>query len=148
MPRTMATCPGSRVIVVFWSLLSVMLMAPSRRRLAVIPQSRAGPHVPHCGAFAYVGSDTTHAAAGRQGGVGKRGTSIPCPSWLNPVTAFWSSQMAQNAGANQGGGNKTQDKSTDSKRRQENQTGAGTRTRSTFDEHCTPKDLSWPRKLA
>jgi hypothetical protein len=28
MPRTTATCPGSRVIVVFWSLLSVMLTAP------------------------------------------------------------------------------------------------------------------------
>src|SRR3712207_3852802 len=25
---------------------------------------------------------------------------------------------------------------------------AGAKTRSTFDEHCTPKDLSWPRKLA
>ena len=33
--------------------------------------------------------------------------------------------MAQNAGANQGGVNKTQDKSADSKRRQDNETGAG-----------------------
>jgi hypothetical protein len=34
--------------------------------------------------------------------------------------------MAQNAGANQGGVNKTQDKSADSKRRQDNETEAGT----------------------
>ncbi len=33
--------------------------------------------------------------------------------------------MAQNAGANKGGVNKTQDKSADSKRRQEDQTGDG-----------------------
>ena len=33
--------------------------------------------------------------------------------------------MAQNAGANQGGVNKTQDKSADSKRRQDNETGEG-----------------------
>ncbi len=34
--------------------------------------------------------------------------------------------MAQNAGANQGGVNKTQDKSADSKRRQDSETGQGT----------------------
>jgi len=33
--------------------------------------------------------------------------------------------MAQNAGANEGGVNKTQDKSADSKRRQDNETRAG-----------------------
>jgi hypothetical protein len=33
--------------------------------------------------------------------------------------------MAQNAGANQDGVNKTQDRSADSKRRQDNETGAG-----------------------
>jgi hypothetical protein len=33
--------------------------------------------------------------------------------------------MAQNAGANQGGANKTQDKSADSQRRQKNETGVG-----------------------
>jgi hypothetical protein len=33
--------------------------------------------------------------------------------------------MPQNAGANQGGVNKTRDKSADSKRRKDNQTGAG-----------------------
>ena len=33
--------------------------------------------------------------------------------------------MAQNAGANQGGVNKTQDKSADSKRRQDHETGEG-----------------------
>jgi hypothetical protein len=37
----------------------------------------------------------------------------------------WRSEMAQNAGANQGGVNKTQDKSADSKRRQDDQTGDG-----------------------
>lgn len=44
--------------------------------------------------------------------------------------------MAQNAGANQGGFNKTQDKSADSKRRQGNETGDGKTAHEVLQDLC------------
>jgi hypothetical protein len=60
-----------------------------------------------------------------QGGMekGEHRLCVPVGSVQSPLP--WRSQVAQNAGANQGGVNKTQDKSADSKRRQDNETGEG-----------------------
>jgi hypothetical protein len=62
----------------------------------------------------------------------------------------WRSQMAQNAGANQGGVNKTQDKSADSKRRQDNETGDGNTEAKPLDpgtgtDGRAPSDMSGGR---
>jgi hypothetical protein len=56
--------------------------------------------------------------------------------------------MAQNAGANQGGVNKTQDKSADSKRRQDNETGDGNTEAKPLDpgtDGRAPSDMSGGR---
>ncbi|MBQ0820367.1 hypothetical protein KBI52_09105 [Microvirga sp. HBU67558] len=58
--------------------------------------------------------------------------------------------MAQNAGANQGRVNKTQDKSADSKRRPDNQTGAGNTEAKPLDpgtgtDGRAPSDMSGGR---
>jgi hypothetical protein len=58
--------------------------------------------------------------------------------------------MAQNAGANQGVVNKTQDKSADSKRRQDNETGDGNTEAKPLDpgigtDDRAPSDMSGGR---
>ena len=58
--------------------------------------------------------------------------------------------MAHNAGANPGGVNKTHDKSADSKRRQDNQTGAGNTEAKPLDpgtgtDGRAPSDMSGGR---
>jgi hypothetical protein len=58
--------------------------------------------------------------------------------------------MAQNAGANQGGVNKTQDKSADSKRRQDNETEDGNTEAKLLDPRTgtdgrAPSDMSGGR---
>jgi hypothetical protein len=63
---------------------------------------------------------------------------------------FWRSRMPQNAGANQGGVNKTRDKGADSKRRQGNAAGTGTTEAKPLDpgtgtDGRAPSDMSGGR---